>query len=195
IANIQSQLTRQQNEYDKQLLLKLTQFKKEYIDDLKMILSSNITDKIAPLIKDSNGNIMDKTQILMTELFPKNNEHLSKQINESIKSVGLFIMEEIGKRSKMDGEPLSQSSFDGFIKSIDAKFDNVIDSTRKMVDSNKDATLSQFSSITSSQNSLLSEVKDVLKKMENGSSKGKMSENIVLNILRGLFPSGYYDSS
>ena len=189
IANIQSQLTRQQNEYDKQLLLKLTQFKKEYIDDLKMILSSNITDKIAPLIKDSNGNIMDKTQILMTELFPKNNEHLSKQVNESIKSVGLFIMEEIGKRSKMDGEPLSQSSFDGFIKSIDAKFDNVIDSTRKMVDSNKDATLSQFSSITSSQNSLLSEVKDVLKKMENGSSKGKMSENIVLNILRGLFPS------
>jgi hypothetical protein len=189
IANIQSQLTNQQNEYDKQLFLKLTQFKKEYIDDLKMILSSNIADKIAPLIKDSNGNILDKTQILMTELFPKNNEHLSKQINESIKSVGLFIMEEIGKRSKLDDEPLSQSSLDGFIKSIDAKFDNVIDSTRKMVDSNKDATLSQFSSITSSQNSLLSEVKDVLKKMENCSSKGKISENIVLNILRGLFPS------
>ena len=108
IANIQSQLTNQQNEYDKQLFLKLTQFKKEYIDDLKMILSSNIADKIAPLIKDSNGNILDKTQILMTELFPKNNEHLSKQINESIKSVGLFIMEEIGKRSKLDDEPLSQ---------------------------------------------------------------------------------------
>jgi hypothetical protein len=58
-----------------------------------------------------------------------------------------------------------------------------------MVDSNKDATLSHFSSITSSQNALQSEVKDVLKRMENSSSKGKMSENIVLNILRGLFPS------
>ena len=189
IANIQSQLTSQQVEYDKQLFLKLVQFKREYIDDLKMILSSNIADKIAPLIKDSNGLILDKTQILMTELFPKNNEHLSKQINESIKSVGLFIIEEIDKRSKMDDEPLSQTSLDEFIETIDSKFTNVIDSTRKMVDSTKDANLSHFSSITSSQNALQSEVKDVLKRMENSSSKGKMSENIVLNILRGLFPS------
>ena len=189
IANIQSQLTNQQVEYDKQLFLKLTEFKKEYIDDLKMILSSNIADKIAPLIKESNGSILDKTQILLSELVPKNNENLSRQINDSIKSVGLFIIEEIGKRSKLDEEPLSQSSLDEFIKMIDANFSNVIDSTRKMVDSNKEATFSQYSSITSSQNALLSEVKDVLKKMENSSSKGKISENIVLNILRGLFPS------
>lgn len=181
IANIQSQLTTHQVEYDKQIFLKLTEFKKEYIDDLKMILSSNIADKIAPLIKESNGNIVDKTHLLLSELVPKNNENLSRQINDSIKSVGLFIIDEIGKRSKLDEEPLSQSSLDELIKAIDAKFSNVIDSTRKMVDSNKDAT--------SSQNALLSDVKDVLKKMENSSSKGKMSENIVLNILRGLFPS------
>lgn len=193
IANIQSQLSSHQVEYDKQLFLKLTEFKKEYIDDLKMILSSNIADKIAPLIKESNGNIVDKTQLLLTELVPKNNENLSRQINENIKSFCSFITDEISKTSKSDGGPLSQSSLDTFIKTIDSKFANVIDSTRKMVDSNKEATLSQFSSltssITSSQNALQSEVKDVLKKMENSSSKGKMSENIVLNILRGLFPS------
>ena len=189
IANIQSQLTNQQVEYGKQLFLKLTEFKKEYIDDLKMILSSNIADKIAPLIKDSNGTILDKTQLLLTELVPKNNENLSRQINENIKSFCTSITEEISKTSKTNGEPLSQSSMDDFIKTIDAKFSNVIDSTRKMVDSNKDATLSHFSSITSSQIALQSEVKDVLKRMENSSSKGKMSENIVLNILRGLFPS------
>jgi len=190
IANIQSQLTNQQLQYDKQLFLKLTEFKKEYIDDLKMILSSNIADKIAPLIKETNGSILDKTQLLLSELVPKHNENLSRQINENIKSFCSFITEEISKTSKTDGEPLTQPSLDTFIKTMDAKFSNVIDSTRKMVDSNKEATLSQYSSITSSQNTLLSEVKDVLKRMENSSSKGKMSENIVLNILRGLFPSG-----
>jgi len=182
IANIQSQLSSHQVEYDKQLFLKLTEFKKEYIDDLKIILSSNIADKIAPLIKESNGNIVDKTQLLLTELVPKNNENLSRQINENIKSFCSFITEEISKTSKSDGELLSQSSLDTFIKTIDSKFANVIDSTKKIVDSNKDVTMSQ--------NALQSEVKDVLKKMENSSSKGKMSENIVLNILRGLFPSG-----
>ena len=45
---------------------------------------------------------------------------------------------------------MSQSSLDSFIKNIDTKFSNVIDSTRQMVDSNKDATLSQLSSISSS---------------------------------------------
>ena len=193
IANIQSQLSSHQLEYDKQLFLKLTEFKKEYIDDLKMILSSSIADKIAPLIKESNGNIVDKTQLLLTELVPKNNENLSRQINENIKSFCSFITEEISKTSKSDGGPLSQSSLDTFIKTIDSKFANVIDSTKKIVDSNKDVTMSHLSSltssITSSQNALQSEVKDVLKKMENSSSKGKISENIVLNILRGLFPS------
>jgi hypothetical protein len=189
LANIQSQLTSQQTEYSKLLFLKLTEFKKEYTDDLKMILSSNIADKIAPLIKESNGSILDKTQLLLSDLVPKNNENLSRQINENIKSFCSSIMDEVSKTSKIDGEPLSQSSLDSFIKTIDAKFSNVIDSTRKMVDSNKDATLSQFSSITSSQVALQSEVKDVLKRMENSSSKGKISENIVLNILRGLYPS------
>ena len=189
LANIQSQLTSQQTEYSKLLFLKLTEFKKEYTDDLKMILSSNIADKIAPLIKESNGSILDKTQLLLSELVPKNNENLSRQINENIKSFCSSIMDEVSKTSKIDGEPLSQSSLDSFIKTIDAKFLNVIDSTRKMVDSNKDATLSHFSSITSSQVALQSEVKDVLKRMENSSSKGKISENIVLNILRGLYPS------
>ena len=189
LANIQSQLTSQQTEYSKLLFLKLTEFKKEYTDDLKMILSSNIADKIAPLIKESNGSILDKTQLLLSELVPKNNENLSRQINENIKSFCSSIMDEVSRTSKIDGEPLSQSSLDSFIKTIDAKFLNVIDSTRKMVDSNKDATLSYFSSITSSQVALQSEVKDVLKRMENSSSKGKISENIVLNILRGLYPS------
>jgi hypothetical protein len=189
IANIQSQLTNQQTEYGKLLFLKLTEFKKDYIDDLKMILSSNIADKIAPLIKESNGSILDKTQLLLSEIVPKNNEALSKQINDNIRSFCSTITEEISKTSKIDGEPLSQSSLDGFIKNIDTKFSNVIDSTRKMVDSSKDASMSHFSSISTSQLALQSEVKDFLKRMENSSSKGKISENIVLNILRGLFPS------
>jgi hypothetical protein len=189
LANIQSQLSNQHSEYSKLLFLKLTEFKKEYIDDLKMILSSNIADKIAPLIKESNGSILDKTKILLTEIVPKNNENLSKQINDSIKLFCSSITDEINKTSKNNDEPLSQSSLDDFIKTIDSKFSNVIETTRKMVDSNKDTTLTQLSFISSSQNALQSEVKDVLKKMENSSSKGKMSENIVLNILRGLFPS------
>jgi hypothetical protein len=96
-------------------------------------------------------------------------------------------VEESVLKTEMAG--LESQEEDAPISLVKKKFSNVIDTTRKMVDSNKDATLSQFSSISSSQIALQSEVKDVLKRMENSSSKGKISENIVLNILRGLFPS------
>jgi hypothetical protein len=73
-----------------------------------MILSSNIADKIAPLIKESNGSILDKTQLLLTELVPKNNENLSRQINDNIKSFCSSITAEISKTSNAGDEPLSQ---------------------------------------------------------------------------------------
>ena len=50
--------------------LKLAEFKKDYIEDVKMILTSNVSDKIAPLIREQNAMILDKTHILINDLIP-----------------------------------------------------------------------------------------------------------------------------
>ena len=36
------------------LTIKLSEFKKDYLDDVKMILSNNVSDKIAPLLREQN---------------------------------------------------------------------------------------------------------------------------------------------
>ena len=41
------------------LLIKMADFKREYIDDLKMILQNNTSEKIAPLIKEYNASLLD----------------------------------------------------------------------------------------------------------------------------------------
>ena len=59
---------------------KFNEFKKEYFEDVKMILSSNTSDKIAPLVKEYNSILLDKIFIMVNEVIPKNNENLNKQI-------------------------------------------------------------------------------------------------------------------
>jgi len=38
---------------------------KEYIEDVKIILSSNISDKINPLLKEQGDNLIAKTNLLL----------------------------------------------------------------------------------------------------------------------------------
>jgi hypothetical protein len=60
-----------------------------------------------------------------------------------------------------------------------------------------DQKISDIQEKTNSQNntsqSLNSQVGDLLKKLENSSAKGKMSENIIVNILHTLYPCSQID--
>jgi hypothetical protein len=61
----------------------------------------------------------------------------------------------------------------------------LVETERKINDIKEISTLNN-----SSQSALQANVTDILKKFENGSSKGSMSENITYNILLSLFPCG-----
>ena len=76
---------------------KLSEFKKEYMEDIKMILTNNVADKIAPLLKDQNSMMLDKTHLLINDIMPKNNESLKSQINEAIKGLHYSITEDTNK--------------------------------------------------------------------------------------------------
>ena len=56
---------------------KFNEFKKEYFEDVKMILSTNTSDKIAPLVKEYNSILLDKIFIMVNDVIPKNNENLN----------------------------------------------------------------------------------------------------------------------
>ena len=71
---------------------------------------------------------------------------------------------------------------------------SIITSTEQRIDSR----LSEIKNIStinsSSQASLCNNINDLLKKMENSSSKGKISENILFNVLHTLYPTAQIDS-
>ena len=58
------------------LSIKLNDYRKECVSDLKLILNSNNIEYITPLIRETNAILIDKTTLVINELIPKNKELL-----------------------------------------------------------------------------------------------------------------------
>ena len=209
VSVVSDNVSRMQTDTLTNLTLKLNEFKKDYIEDVKMILTNNVSDKIAPLIREQNTMMLDKTHLLINDLIPKNNDSLSKQVNESIKVLHSSISEET---NRFLSSSVTQKSLEEFIERLDIKFTQSLSSslvsfssTEQRLDTSirdiKGSTENNFNSIkemtTANQqitSVLNNNVSDLLKKMEISSVKGKVSENIVCNILHSLFPVAQIDS-
>lgn len=189
INNVSDNISHMRNDTISNLSLKLSEFKKEYIEDIKMILTNNVSDKIAPLLKDQNSMMLDKTHILINDIIPKNNESLKMQINEAIKGLHYSITEDT---NKFLSSSINPRTLQDFISNLEQKFtqsEQRLETNIREIKTTNDKIREISTAHQQTSVSLNSTVNDMLKKMENGSSKGKISENIVFNILNTLYPS------
>ena len=169
---------------------------------MKMILSSNAAEKVAPIIKQYNESLLDKTRIMINEIVPKNQESLSKNIETSIKNLHSSISQDTNELMKSS---VNKDTLDKFIETLEEKFSNTIVSSQNIFNSiisssetRLENRLSEIKDISKSNNldqgQLHKNLGELLKKMENSSSKGKLSENILCNILHSLYPTAQIDS-
>jgi hypothetical protein len=100
---------------------------------------------------------------------------------------------------------LTKDVLDKFTQSLDEKFSTTLINSQSMFNSiitstehrisNRLTEIKDASVINnSSQSTLCTNVNDLLKKMENSSSKGKLSENILFNVLHSLHPTAQIES-
>jgi len=201
-------ITRSQTDINTNFSMKFVDFKKEYIEDLKMILSNTTSEKIAPIIKQYNDSLLDKTQLIINDLIPKNNEALSREITIFMKNLHDSINIDL---SKLLQQSVNKESLSKFVSTLDEKFNttlvnsqtmmnNLITASEQRIDTRitdiRNLNTQNFSEIreistinNNSQSLLQNNINDLLKKMENSSSKGKISENILYNIITPLYPT------
>ena len=199
-------MSRLQSENHTGLALKLADLKRDYIEDVKLILSNNVSDKIAPLIREQNSILMDKTNILLNDVLPKSNDQLSKQLNGAIREMQKTIVDDTHKF--LSGSTISPQSLQDFINTLDAKLtvslqssqaqtEKRIDTSIRDIKSSSDANLGAIKELSSANQqitcALTHSVSEMLKKMENSSSKGKISENILFGALHHLYPCAQID--
>jgi len=200
-------MSRLQSEHNSSLALKLADFKRDYIEEIKLVLSTNVSDKIAPLIREQNSILMDKTNILLNDVLPKSNDHLSKQLTSTIKDMQKTIVDDTHKF--LSGSTISPQSLQDFVNTLDTKLsaslfssqaqtEKRIDTSIREIKTSSDTNLGIIKELSSASNQIASNlthsVSEMLKKMENSSVKGKISENILFNTLVSLYPCAQIDS-
>ena len=204
IDNLNSSVNKYQQDITNVITIKLTEYRKEYIDDLKLILSSNNVDCISPLIKETNNNLLDKTSLLLNEILPKNQNLLTKDIFSYLQQFQTSLSSET---NKLLSSSLDKNTIDEFLKNMNLSFGQsqqtlttIISSSETRIENRLYETerkmneIKEISSLNqSSQQLLQSNVSEILKKFEKGSTKGNISEHITYNILLSLFPCATID--
>jgi hypothetical protein len=202
ITNVNDNMTKLNNEIINNFSIKLLELKKENIEDMKMLLTNNTTEKVGPLIQNYTSSLLDKTNILINDLFPKNQENLLKEMNYIMKDFHNSIADET---KKLSSSSIDKNTIELFFLQFENKFsqsitqsqsviNNLFSSTETRID-NKITELKDISVKNINNDEILKdELSRILKKMENSSHKGKISENILSNILVPLFPNGEISS-
>jgi len=202
VSGVTNMMTRSQSDMTTAFAVKFMEFKRDYMTDLQLILSSNTADRVAPVIKECNDALLDKTRIMLSEIIPKNKEALSVDIDNSIKSLHSLINIDTDKLVK---GAVTKESLDHFMKSIEDTFSRTILNSQTIFnslvsssESRLDSKLSELKDISktnnTTQSALQNNVGELLRKMENSSSKGKISENLLYNILLTIYPTAQIDS-
>ena len=73
------------SEFKNTIQSKYCDIKKEYIDEMNIILSLNHSERMAPLLEKNNTVLIDKTASIITDIIPKSQTHYYQQIQDSIR--------------------------------------------------------------------------------------------------------------
>ena len=144
--------------------LKMMEMKEKYMEDIKMILSNNVSEKFSPLLQNYNQQLLDKTQILFQTLPDK------------IKELQTFI--ETETKNQLQHQAMNQGHSQIDLSQIEQRFAQ----TQREIEAG-------FKQVTDISTQNQQNVTELLGKMNNSSHKGKISENLLFSILQNLYPS------
>ncbi len=202
VNNINDTVSKNQNEINNMFTLKFIEFKREYMEEIRLIIANNSTEKVAPIIKEYNESLLDKTRIMIGDIIPKNHDSLYKCIDSSLQQLHTNINNDTNNLMKSS---LTKDVLENFSSNLDEKITKTILSSQNTLNSLLTSTeqridnrLSEIKDISSkndsSQSTLCTNINDLLRKMENSSSKGKISENLLFNVIHTLYPIAQIES-
>ena len=85
IDNVSLNVNKLTEDTSKEFSMRMMEFKKDYMEELKMVLTCNVSDKIEPLFKEQNLALFDKTYSMINTLIPKNEQVIVNSIERIIK--------------------------------------------------------------------------------------------------------------
>jgi len=184
------------------IIIKLHESKKEYIEDIKTILSNNSltnNEKLNALIEKNNDNLITKTTLIVNDVIPKSQDKNYMQIENCIKSFCSTITQDTTRLLEIYNKDDTQIK--NVIENIDRQFNNMISTIQQpifsFIQSSEERTNNGLQQVKEhlsaqqiNQQKLTTELNDFLNKYKNNSSsKGNVSEAELYYIIQSVMPS------
>jgi len=155
------------------LYIKMLEIKKEYMEDVKTVVSTNSNDKIMPFLEKNNSQLIDKTTLLLTDMIPKTNHTFYSALGEHIKTFQKSLDKSLQLKEK----------------DIDLKeYFNIFEQKFAIMLQN---VMNPINAHSQTQDKLFGELNEFLNKYRlNSTFKGAQGENQLFLTLTQMFPSG-----
>jgi hypothetical protein len=186
------------------IFIKMIEIKKEYIDDTKMIVSSNTNEKISSILEKNNSTLIDKTNLLLNEILSKSNDKLYDELDENISHFQTAIKEDTSNIFKFMNEKnsdnikedihkhlsLFEQRFHLMIHEIQKPIFAYINTSEERINHNIKNINETTTLNTKTQEKMNQEITEFLNKYRNSSYKGQFGENQLYMVLNQMFPTG-----
>lgn len=184
------------------IIIKLHESKKEYIEDVKTILSNNSltnNEKLNALIEKNNDVLLTKTTLIVNEVIPKSQDKNYMHIESCIKSFCSTITQDTTKLLELSNK--NDPQIKNVVDNIDKQFTNMISTIQQpifsFIQSSEERTTNGIQQVREhlsaqhvNQQKLTNELNDFLNKYKNNSSsKGNVSEAELYFMLQSVMPS------
>jgi hypothetical protein len=141
---------------------------------------------MAPILQSFSTTLLERTHILINELFPKNSESMLREVTGIIKEFEKTIINDLsGAQTVTNLFTIFEQKYNYTQKALQQLLSNNETTIQRSLQDLRDISIKNKQSETL----LHEDVSKILQKMENSSSKGRISENLMLNILERLYPS------
>jgi hypothetical protein len=184
------------------IIIKLHESKKEYIEDVKTILSNNSltnNEKLNALIEKNNDTLITKTTLIVNDVIPKSQDKNYLQIEGCIKSFCNTITQDTTKLLEISNK--DDVKIKSVVDNIDNQFNKMISTIQQpiftFIQSSEERTNNGIQQVKEhlslqqqTQQKLTNELNDFLNKYKNNSSsKGNISEAELYYIIQSIMPS------
>jgi hypothetical protein len=184
------------------IILRLHESKKEYIDDVKTILCNNAltnNEKINTIIEKNNDSLINKTTLIINDIIPKSQDKNYLQIETCIKNYCSSITNDTTKILELNQKedmPMKtivdtiETHFSKLLTSVQQPIFSFINASEERTNNNILQVKDNLCLHQSTNLKLTNELNDFLNKYKNNSStKGNVSEAELYYMIQSILPT------
>jgi hypothetical protein len=175
MTQLQTELQQQQQQQQLDHYQQMQAFRTQYVEELKHIVHDNHTDKLQPLLTQQIEHFQQKLQLWQKGQSADQYRAMQEWLQQDL--------ERIGQRT------LSKDQWQEWVRALDDKL-GASESRLQNGLREQQRTLDTLTKTQGDQDKMHTQVSELLRKMDNSSSKGKVSETVLGHVIHNLYPMG-----